>query len=211
MKDRDRAAGKSGGAGGRLAGLILVLAAALGVAVWHFWPREQRHYVQPLSLGSFDHAHRAWGEILRRHGKEGRLDHASLAAEPGPLRACVRGYSAVLLPDFAKWPQPQQIAFLLNAHNAAAAAAVVERWPVGGIEDMGGLLRGARELPVVPLFGRRWTSREIREQWMEKYFPKAGAGEALTFALPGEPPLPAEPYLPSRLQAQLAERGRAQR
>jgi hypothetical protein len=195
----------------RLIWLTLALAAAMSLAVWHFWPREQTFYVQPVGGGAFDHAHKRWAGVLSAHVREARVDYAAIRDQPTALRAYLEDLSAVAYPEFQRWPRPQQLAFLINLYNASTMQLVADRWPADQLSDLRRRFKGPRQQRIVRLFGRRWTLDEIENQWIKKNFSDPRIDAALCRGTRTGPSLRSEPYLPSKIETQLGEQAAALR
>ncbi len=65
------------------------------------------------------------------------------------------------MPDFKRWTEPQQLAFLINAYNAYTLQRIIDHHPVKSIKDIGGLPKGPWDQPVVRLFGRTLTLNHL--------------------------------------------------
>jgi hypothetical protein len=184
---------------------LAVLVAVLGVAAWHFWPREPVFYAQPVGGGRFDHAHKRWAAVLAANVTNGHVNYRAIHEQPNELRAYLIDLSAVTYPDFQHWPQPQQVAFLVNLYNATTVKLIADHWPVEKLRDIRHRFKGPRQQRVALAFGRRWTLDELEDQWIKKRFHDPRLDLALCRGTLGGHPLRGEPYLPSKFDAQLAE------
>ena len=84
----------------------------------------------------FDHQHKAWDVLLRRHVKNGRVNYTMLSKK----RQAVNAYLSSLNVDpktFDGWRGPEKMAFWINAYNAYTIAKVLDHWPVKSIKDIG--------------------------------------------------------------------------
>jgi Protein of unknown function, DUF547 len=195
----------------RLIWLMVALAAAIGLAAWHFWPREPIFYAQPVAGGAFDHAHKRWAGVLAAHVNDGRVNYRAIHDQPAALRVYLGDLSAVPYPEFQRWPPPQRLAFLINLYNAATVKLVADHWPVDKLTDIRRHFKGPRQQRVVRLFGRRWTLDELENQWIKKHFSDPRVDATLCRATRTGPSLRSEPYFPSRLETQLQEQASAPR
>lgn len=73
----------------------------------------------------------AWNRALRRHGREGGLDYAGLAADRADLDAFLASLAGVR-PEVLS--ENERLALWINAYNAVVAHFVLERYP--GIESV---------------------------------------------------------------------------
>ncbi|HKX37296.1 MAG TPA: DUF547 domain-containing protein, partial [Burkholderiales bacterium] len=78
-----------------------------------------------LSLGAqaqgFDHSHRAWDALLKKHvvpldgGRASQLRYAGMAGERAALKSYLEALSRVEKGEFERWSHAEQMAFLVNA------------------------------------------------------------------------------------------------
>ncbi len=100
---------------------------------------------------AFDHEHRAWTELLKRHvlvidgGKASKVRYAGFARDRATLKAYLDSLSQVSPQDYAGWNKAQRLAFLINAYNAYTVEKVLTALP-GSRVDTG--LRQFRRQPV---------------------------------------------------------------
>lgn len=162
----------------------------------------------------FDHAHRAWDALLKKHvvllpGKSAsQVRYAEFAKDRPALKAYLAGLSAVTEAEFRGWTRPQQMAFLINAYNAFTVGLILEHYPVKSIKDIGS-----------DLFSNRWKRRFFRLLGRESYLDqieheilrKPGSYDeprvhfAVNCASVGCPMLREEAFVAERLEAQLEE------
>lgn len=184
--------------------------AALGaLAAWRFWPKTSRVYIPPVSRGRFDQGYPLWAKILTAHVKDGRVNYARLKQDPADLQAFLRIASGLQGPEWVKWSTSQRQAFLINVYNASVVAFVLGHYPVNRFGDCGVWWRPAEREPVVRLFSRRLSVREVADDMLMKNFPDPRIPAALCLAGDKGGPLRGEPYTPSRLDAQLTEQQKA--
>lgn len=81
----------------------------------------------PLSArAQFDHSHRAWNELLKRHvvliegGKASQVRYAGFAKDRAALKGYLGSLSAATWAQFDGWTKPQQLALLINAYTRTA-------------------------------------------------------------------------------------------
>ena len=90
----------------------------------------------PLAaLAQFDHAHSAWAALLKKHvvlvdaGKASQARYGGFQEDRAQLKQYLETLSKVSAAEFQSWSKPQQLAFLINAYNAAAIEKVLSRYP----------------------------------------------------------------------------------
>ncbi len=162
----------------------------------------------------FDHAHKAWDALLKKHvvllsGKHAsQVRYAEFARDRGALKAYLGALSAVTEAEFQGWPRPQRMALLINAYNAFTVELMLEHYPVKSIKDIGS-----------DLFNNRWKRKFFRLLGRESYLDqieheilrKPGSYDeprvhfAVNCASIGCPMLREEAFVAERLEAQLEE------
>jgi hypothetical protein len=170
--------------------------------------------LSPLAArAALDRAHTAWSALLARHvkladpaGHASRVDYADFARDREALRAYLRSLAQVTPGELAALPRADQMAFWINAYNAATIELVLGEYPQhASIRDYGSLFRSAWQRRFVSLLGETLTLDEIEH---ERLRGARGFGEprvhfALNCASLGCPMLREEAYTGARLEAQL--------
>lgn len=156
----------------------------------------------------FDLTHARWTRILTAHVKNGEVDYAALKASPQELQSYLDSLAAVTRPEFDAWPEPDQIAFLLNLYNAATLKLVADNYPVKSIKDIGGLFGNPWKLKVVRLWDRLTTLDDVEHGILRAEYQEPRIHFALVCAARSCPPLRPEAYVGKRLDAQLQDQGR---
>ncbi len=169
----------------------------------------------PAAHAELDRSHAAWTALLRTHvklqdarGTASRVDYAAFARERAALGAYLAQLARVTPAEFAALPRADQMAFLINAYNAATIELILTEYPKhASIQDYGSLLRSAWQKPCVQLLGNTLTLDQIEH---ERLRGKRGYAEprvhfALNCASLGCPMLREEAYVGARLEAQLEE------
>jgi len=180
------------------AGIIrLLLLAALGAAA---------------PAWAFDHSHRAWDALLRKHvvllegGKASRLDYAGLAAERAALRGYLAALSSVTQAELEAWPRAEQVAFLVNAYNAFTAEKILTRYPgLGSIWDFGKFFGNPFRDPFFMLLGTKMSLDGIEHGILRKRYREPRVHYAINCASIGCPMLREEAYVAARLEQQLEQ------
>lgn len=169
------------------------------------------------AAAQFDHEHRAWDALLRRHvvvlagGQAGQVRYAGFRSDAAGLRAYTETLSKVGEAEFRAWDKPRQMAFLINAYNAFTVVKVLQRHPdLRSIRDFGTLIGNPWKDRFFTLLGRDSFLDEIEHGMLRK----PGAYEeprvhfAVNCASVGCPMLREEAYVAERLDAQLADQER---
>jgi hypothetical protein len=150
----------------------------------------------------FDHS--AVDALLRAHvDGEGSVDYEALARESVVLD----GYLATLASaPFAELGRDEKLALLLNAYNAFTLRLILDHRPLSSIKD----IPSARRWD-----DRRWTLagetlslNQIEHERIRPRFREPRVHFALVCAARSCPPLRAEAFVGSRLEAQLADQAR---
>ena len=162
----------------------------------------------------FDHAHRVWDALLKKHvvllegGKASQLRYAGVARERAQLKAYLDTLSKVSEAEFLGWSKAQQMAFLVNAYNAFAVEKILTRYPdIKSIWDFGKVFGNPFKDRFFKLLGREFSLDEIEHGTLRK--PGAYDDPRVHFAVNcasiGCPMLREEAYGAERLDAQFEE------
>ena len=162
---------------------------------------------QPAAA-EFDQAHATFAGVLTEYVRDARVDYTALKAHPQDLHRYLDQVTAVSKSEFKKWNEPQQIAFLSNAYNAYTLRLIIDHYPVKSIKDIGGLLTGPWDQPVVKLFGETITLNIVEHKILRKDYSEPRIHFALVCAAKGCPPLRSEAYVAGRLDAQLDDQAK---
>jgi Protein of unknown function, DUF547 len=171
----------------------------------------------PARAEGFDHGHMAWSTLLKKHvrlvdgGRASQLRYAGMATDRAALKAYLASLSAVGAPEFAAWPKPRQMAFLINAYNAFTVELVLTRYPkLASIKELGGFLQSPWQQKFVPLLGETVSLDGIEHQMLRVRgrYDDPRIHFAVNCASIGCPSLREEAYVAERLDAQLDEQAR---
>ena len=166
---------------------------------------------------SFDHDHKAWSTLLKRHvvlidgGKASQVRYAGFAQDRNALKAYLGALSGVTQSEFNGWTRPQQMAFLINAYNAYAVEKILTRYPdIQSIWDFGKIFGNPFKDKFFTLLGREFSLDRIEHDTLRK--PGAYSEPRVHFAVNcasvGCPMLREEAYVAERLEPQLEEQTR---
>jgi Protein of unknown function, DUF547 len=185
------------------------LAAAAACAVW---PLSAVAQVAP-----FDHGHSAWTALLKKHvvlmqqARASQLRYAGMAVDRSTLKAYLASVAAVTPAAFQGFSRTQQMAFLINAYNAATVELVLTRYPdLASIKDVTGLFGNPWKQKIVPLLGTTMTLDQIEHETLRARgrYDDPRIHFAVNCASVGCPMLREEAYVAERLDAQLEEQAR---
>jgi len=171
-------------------------------------------YAATASAQGFDHRHKAWTTLLKKHvvliadGKASQLDYAGMAKDRAALKAYLQSLSGVPEGEFEAWSKPQRMAFLINAYNAFTVEKILMRYPdIGSIWDFGKIFGNPFKDEFFTLFGRAFTLDGIEHGTLRKpgAYDEPRVHFAVNCASIGCPMLREEAYVAGRLDAQLEE------
>lgn len=160
------------------------------------------------SAAEFDQSHARFSRVLTQYVQDARVDYAALKEHPQELNLYLDQVASVAKSEFTKWTENQQIAFLLNAYNAYTLRLILEHYPVKSIKDIGNLVTGPWDQPVVKLFGATTTLNNLEHKILRKEYSEPRIHFALVCAAKGCPPLRGEAYVANRLDEQLDDQAR---
>jgi len=110
--------------------LVACVAATLGGCAGGRQIAARSEFVPAEAPASFDDS--AWGEVLLRHVRDGRVDYAALSKNREPLERFVATVSRVgprSTPHLFT-SQEARLCYYVNVYNALVVRAVLEQWPV---------------------------------------------------------------------------------
>lgn len=154
--------------------------------------------VAPAAAQPVDHS--AWDALLRAHvNEQGLVNYPGVQSE----RAALEGYLAqVAAGQPASMANNEQLAFWINAYNAAVFKGVLDHWPLTSVRDVKGFFDGI----TYPVAGQELTLNQIEEQGRKLGDWKIHFG--VVCASSSCPYLRNEAYAPERAQAQLEDQTR---
>lgn len=166
-------------------------------------------FVSAAPAAPFDQNHPIWTRLLSRLvSTNGSVDYTRLKSNPQELVLYLDQLSKVGRTDFLRWTREEQIAFLCNAYNAFTLDLIRTHYPLKSIKDIGNVLRGPWDQPVVRIFGETKSLNTLEHKILRAEYAEPGIHFALVCAARGCPPLREEAYVGSRLQAQLNDQTR---
>jgi hypothetical protein len=166
------------------------------------------------SAQEFDHAHRAWTALLKKHvvlidgGGASQVRYAGLAQDRPAVKSYLDSLSNVTQQEFEGWSKAQRAAFLINAYNAFTVEKILSRYPdIRSIWDFGKIFGNPFKDRFFTLLGSPSFLDRIEHETLRR----AGAYDeprvhfAVNCASVGCPMLREEAYVADRLDAQLEE------
>lgn len=162
----------------------------------------------------FDHSHRAWDVLVKRHvvlitgGNASQVRYAEFARDRAELKRYLDSLSGVPAAQFDAWSRAQQMAFLINAYNAFTVELILANYPVRSIKDIGSDLFNNRwKLKFFRLFGQDAYLDQIEHEMLRKpgRYDDPRVHFALNCASVGCPMLREEAYVAGRLEVQLEQ------
>jgi hypothetical protein len=164
---------------------------------------------------ALDHSHAAWDALLKKHvvlvdgANASQLRYAAIAKERGGLQQYLKELSGVSEAEFEGWAAPRQMAFLINAYNAATVEKVLTRYPdLRSIRDFGKVFGNPFRDPFFSLLGRRMSLDQLEHEILRKRYREPRVHFALNCASVGCPMLREEAYVGVHLERQLEEQAR---
>jgi hypothetical protein len=165
----------------------------------------------------FDHEHRAWTALLKRHvvlidgGKASQVRYAGFQQDRAALKDYLASLSKVTPAEFDGWSKAQQMAFLVNAYNAFTVEKVLARYPdLRSIWDYGKVFGNPFRDRFFPLLGEARSLDWIEHETLRDpgAYDEPRVHYAVNCASIGCPMLREEAYVAARLAAQLEEQAR---
>ncbi|MDP2318757.1 MAG: DUF547 domain-containing protein [Acidobacteriota bacterium] len=86
---------------------------------------------EPVEV-SVDPLHKPFDEILDLYVRDGLVYYHALRQERAKFDRYVQSISEVAADTVARWPQPRQLAYWINAYNAFVLRSVIDSYPIRG-------------------------------------------------------------------------------
>jgi len=163
---------------------------------------------------SFDHDHKAWSALLKKHvvlidnGKASQVRYSGFIQDRNELKAYLGTLSKVTPAEFSAWSKAQQMAFLINAYNAFTVEKILSRYPgIKSIWDFGKIFGNPFKDKFFSLLGREFSLDMIEHETLRKpgAYDEPRVHFAVNCASTGCPMLREEAYVAARLDVQLEE------
>lgn len=166
------------------------------------------------ALAQFDHSHKAWDALVKKHvvlisgGKASQVRYAGMAQDRAALKTYLDSLSAVNEAEFNAWPKAQRVAFLINAYNAYTVEKILTRHPnIRSIWDFGKVFGNPFKDRFFRLLGREMSLDGIEHDTLRKpgAYDEVRVHYAVNCASIGCPMLREEAYTADKLERQLEE------
>lgn len=163
---------------------------------------------------AFDHDHRGWTELLKKHvvlvdgGKASKVRYAGFAQDRPALKAYLDALAAVSRQEYDGWSKNQQLAFLLNSYNAFMIEKILTRYPdIKSVWDFGKVFGNPFKDRFFRLLGRDMTLDGIEHDTIRSpgSFDDPRIHFAVNCASIGCPMLREEAFVAARLDQQLEQ------
>jgi len=167
-----------------------------------------------LHAAAFDHAYRAWDDLLKKHvryvenGNASRVSYMGFMKDRAPLKAFTDEVQGVKRAEFDGWTKPQQQAFLINAYNAFTIEKILTRYPeIKSIRDFGSVFGNPWKDKFFTLFGQPAYLDMIEHEMLRKegVYDEPRVHVAVVCASIGCPMLRNEAFRAETLDAQLED------
>jgi len=174
----------------------------------------------PAEAWAFDKEYSKWSEVLENFVSNGLVDYRNIKKSPEALDAFLEDAKAVTRGEYDNWLTEAKIAFWINLYNAEVVRTVLWKYPfpTHPLRREGLSLRrflypksSIMQIPdafkkkTVETLGRKFSLNKIRDNVLRKEFGDPRIHFALVNASLGSPSLRGEPYLATKLDAQLEE------
>ncbi len=160
----------------------------------------------------FDHSHRLWDALLKKHvvvldgGRASQVDYAGMARERADLQRYLGSLSGVPQSQLEAWSRAEKMAFLINAYNAFTIEKVLMRYPaIESIRDFGKVFGNPFRDEFFTLLGRKRSLNDIEHRLLRPVFREPRVHFGVNCASVGCPMLREEAYVGARLEAQLED------
>ena len=161
---------------------------------------------------AFDHGHRAWDDLLKKHvryiegGNASQVSYAGFAKDRAALKAVLAEDEKVTRAEFDAWSKPQQQAFLINLYNAATIEKILTRYPdIKSIRDFGSVFGNPWKDKFFTLFGEPAYLDRVEHEMLRKdgVYDDPRVHVAVVCASVGCPMLRNEAFVADKLESQL--------
>lgn len=166
--------------------------------------------VAAVPAGTYDATHARWDRILHTYVRDGSVDYSGLR---GAGRAELDAYLGELasVDKAASWGRAETMAFWIDAYNAWTVKLIVDNPGVSSIKKITpvGSPWKLSFIPMRATGAETMSLDDIEHGILRPRFADPRIHVAVVCASVSCPPLRAEAYVPTRLDAQLDEQARA--
>ncbi len=143
-----------------------------------------------------------YGTLLGRYVKASGVEYDKWHAEAADVAALEGVVSGIASEDAAKLDRDAKLAFYINAYNAWMLEQVLQAYPVGSVTEIAPLW-GVFTNKRIVVAGEKMSLNHLEKKIILKEFEDPRVHFAINCASRSCPPLLDEPYVASRLDAQL--------
>jgi hypothetical protein len=148
-----------------------------------------------------------YGELLKKHVRDGRVDYAGFKTEEAKLDRYLKILENV---DPGILSRNEQFAFYINAYNAWTIKLILSGYPgVTSIKDLGSLLKSPWKKKIVRIDGKVITLDHVEHEILRPRYKDPRVHFAINCAAKSCPPLRPEPFNGNILERQLDDSTRS--
>ena len=148
-----------------------------------------------------------YGELLKKHVRDGRVDYAGFKTEEVKLDRYLKILENV---DPGILSRNEQFAFYINAYNAWTIKLILSGYPgVTSIKDLGSLLKSPWKKKIVRIDGKVITLDHVEHEILRPRYKDPRVHFAINCAAKSCPPLRPEPFNGNILERQLDDSTRS--
>lgn len=166
------------------------------------------------ALAQFDHSHKAFDALLKKHvvvlqgGKASQVRYAGFKQDQAQLKSYTEMLTRVSDAEFKAFSKTQQMAFLINAYNAFTVQLILTKYPdLKSIKDLGGTFSSPWKQKFFKLLGQDAYLDQLEHEMLRKkgVYDEPRVHYAVNCASIGCPMLREEAFTAGQLDAQLDE------
>ena len=148
-----------------------------------------------------------YGELLKKHVRDGRVDYAGFKTEEAKLDRYLKILENV---DPGILSRNEKFAFYINAYNAWTIKLILSGYPgVTSIKDLGSLLKSPWKKKIVRIDGKVITLDHVEHEILRPRYKDPRVHFAINCAAKSCPPLRPEPFNGNILERQLDDSTRS--
>jgi len=159
---------------------------------------------------ALDQSYQKFDRLLQKYvqvaGGQSKVDYDGFQRDRKELQEFIQEIEAVTRPEYDRWTQEEQLAFLINAYNALTIELILTKYPdVDSIKDLGGFFSSPWQQDFFQLFGETQDLDYIEHGLLRKKFQEPRIHFAIVCASISCPGLRKEAYKASSLEQQLSQ------
>lgn len=163
--------------------------------------------VLPLVAAEVDY--NEYAQLLERYVEPTGVRYEAWAGHADDRAALKAFLDAAARMDVASLDKAGQKAFYINLYNAAMLQAVFDHWPIGSVKEIGPEPFSIFKKAFIAQDGRRLSLDQVEKEILLKQYFDPRIHFAVNCASESCPPLRGEPFVGSKLDAQLDAQTRA--